>query len=428
MRIELPRKSERFGATMFYAPVQVYELDSGVVEHPESEHDAIVALTHDRIYDIQRDMAVVIPVRGERIRLIEGILFAIPSQCLVIVVSNSPREPVDRFQVERLSIGRFARLARKRVILIHQKDPLLGRAFIESGYPELVGEDGLVRDGKSEGMIMAMVLARLAGKSYVGFVDADNYSPGAAYEYVREYAAGFALASSPYSMVRILWQSKPKIVDGQLFFARWGRVSRLTNDFLNALVSHYTGFGTDILATGNAGEHALSMELALKLDYGTGYSVEPQHIVSLLEIFGGELECPYPDVMRQGVDVLQIESRGPHFHQSGPDDHIQEMARLALGSIHGSPLCPPSIRHDIEQALVHHQVIEPGAAVEAPRRYPHLDRVDFDRFRRLVAEEIYLHGQGRERLPRSWSAPAKPRSGRRTRDDELPETNKHGPD
>ena len=41
-------------------------------------------------------------------------------------------------------------------------------------------------------MILATVLAHLAGRRYVGFIDADNYFPGGVHEYVRGYAAGFA--------------------------------------------------------------------------------------------------------------------------------------------------------------------------------------------------------------------------------------------
>jgi len=132
MRIELPRKSERFGANVFYGPVPVYELDGGL-RAPRDDEGGIVALPYERLHDVQRQMAVVVPVKGERIRLVEGILFAVPNQCLTIVVSNSPREPVDRFRVEQQALCTFARLARKRLILVHQKDPLLARACLESG-------------------------------------------------------------------------------------------------------------------------------------------------------------------------------------------------------------------------------------------------------------------------------------------------------
>jgi mannosyl-3-phosphoglycerate synthase len=424
MRIELPRKSERFGANVFYGPVPVYELDGGLRGRRDEEQGAIVALPYERLHDVQRQMAVVIPVKGERIRLIEGILFAVPNQCLTIVVSNSPREPVDRFRVEQQALCTFARLARKRLILVHQKDPLLARAFLEAGYPDLVDADGRIRDGKAEGMVIATVIAHLAGKRYVGFVDADNFSPGAAHEYICEYAAGFALAECPYAMVRILWQSKPKYVDGEVFFAKWGRTSRVTNHYLNQLIGRYTGFETDVMGTGNAGEHALTLDLALRLDYATGYAVEPQHIISLLERFGGEREPPFPDVMRAGVEVFQIESRNPHFHKSSEEVHIRDMTRVALSTIHGSFLCPDALRRSIEEELVRLGCLADGEAVAPVRRYPALLDVDFETFRDVVENRIQatsfepvLPARGslrRKRGPRreGWVTRYRPRDSR----------------
>jgi mannosyl-3-phosphoglycerate synthase len=39
---------------------------------------------------------------------------------------------------------------------------------------------------------------------------------------VRDYLAGFSLAQSPYSMLRILWHYKPKI-SGGMYFRKWGK-------------------------------------------------------------------------------------------------------------------------------------------------------------------------------------------------------------
>ncbi|MGD8322558.1 MAG: mannosyl-3-phosphoglycerate synthase [Gemmatimonadota bacterium] len=408
MRIELPRTSERFGANVFYGPVGVYELDSGLQDVGDTEQNAIVALPYERLHAIQSEMAVVVPVKGERLRLIEGILFAIPNQCLTIVVSNSPREPVDRFRVEQQALCTFARIARKRVILVHQKDALVAQALLEAGYPHLVADDGRVRDGKAEGMLIALAIAHLAGKRYIGFVDADNFSPGAAHEYVCEYAAGFALAECQHAMVRILWQSKPKYVEGEVYFAKWGRTSRVTNYFLNQLISRFTGFETDVMGTGNAGEHALTMELALRLDYGGGYAVEPQHIISLLENFGGERESPYPDVMRDGVEVFQIESRNPHFHKAGEPEHIKDMTRVALSAIHGSFLCPTDLRQAMEEELVRQGALEPGEALDPVLRYPPLIDLDFDTFRERIERRLQVTSVEAV-LPRRRSGTSRPR-------------------
>jgi len=89
-------------------------------------------------------------------------------------------------------------------------------------------------------------------------------------------------------MVRILWQYKPKI-SGGLYFKKWGRVSQVTNKYLNDLIYTRTGFETEVVRTGNAGEHAMSMKLAEILPYASGYAVEPQELVSIFEDFGGIL-------------------------------------------------------------------------------------------------------------------------------------------
>src|SRR5207302_1057232 len=83
-------------------------------------------------------------------------------------------------------------------------------------------------------------------------------------EYCKAFAAGLHLADSPYAMVRIAWHSKPKLQEGRLFFSRRGRASEVTNHFLNQLIAEHSGFGTDVIATGNAGEHALTLDLGLR--------------------------------------------------------------------------------------------------------------------------------------------------------------------
>jgi len=91
---------------------------------------------------VQREMAIVVPVKSERLKFIEGVLVGIPNPCLVIVVSNSPREPIDRFFLEQESIANFCRFTRKQVLIVHQRDPVIGAAFTAAGYPELLDDTG----------------------------------------------------------------------------------------------------------------------------------------------------------------------------------------------------------------------------------------------------------------------------------------------
>ena len=310
-------------------------------------------------------------------------MVGIPNDCMTIVVSNSDREPVDRFRMEANAVNRYAQVSKKDMMVVHQKDEALADAFRSGGYTHLLDDStGLIRDGKAEGMLAAKMLAKLCGKKYIGFVDSDNYFPGAVYEYVRLYAAGIAMSQSDYAMIRIAWHSKPKIRNSELYFAKWGRSSVVTNRILNCLISEYTGADTEVIKTGNAGEHAMTMDLAMLLDYSRGYSIEPQHYMSLLEKFGGILESPFPHVMNKDIEVFQLESRNPHMHDSKGDDHIQSMVEQALQVIYHSFVCPDSVKKEIETEMR-------GKQIEKPTYYPALASVDLNAFRVSLAEQPY---------------------------------------
>lgn len=391
MRIELPRESERLGGVIFYGVQKVFELDGGLPteEARNAENPTIWRISYELRQEIERQMAIVVPVRNERIRLIEGVLCGIPHDCLVIVVSNSPREPVDRFWMEKDVIERLGKFINKDIVVVHQKDPILSAALANGGYPELLDEQGLIKNGKAEGMIIGTLLAKLSGKNYVGFVDSDNYFPGAVLEYIREYSTGFALSQSPYSMVRISWHSKPKIVESSLFFAKWGRVSARTNQVLNELISYYTGFGTDVIRTGNAGEHAMSLDLAMLISYASGFAVEPYHFIDLWEKFGGILPSPYPEVMREYVEIFQIESRNPHLHESKGEGHVEEMSFEALQAVYHSPICPPALKEELLKEMRTLNYIKKNEEPPPLVYYPPLTQVDLAGFCETLRNEPY---------------------------------------
>lgn len=360
MFIESPRYTERFGSIRLNHVQKVIALDSGLKsELPPHGAMGVIKINEETIKHFEDRMAIVIPVKDEKLKLIEGVVSGVPHDCLVIVVSNSQREKVDRFRMEGDALNQLCRFTVREALIAHQKDPAIGEAMGEAGYDDLLGTDGLVRDGKSEAMLIGLLMAKAAGKEYVGFIDADNYFPGAVLEYVRNYTAGFSLAQSPYSMVRILWQYKPKI-SGGLFFKKWGRVSEVTNKYLNDLISTRTGFETEVVKTGNAGEHAMSMKLAEILPYASGYAVEPQELVSIFEDFGGILPTKNPKVMDQGIDIFQIETRNPHLHEEKGDEHIQEMLLAAMSTIYHSPLCGAELKRVILAELVKQGILKDG--------------------------------------------------------------------
>ena len=346
MILELPRRTEHFGAVRFHDVQRVYELDSGMRKFPTKAREAVATISSDDIRKINQRMAIVIPIKDEKLKLLEGVLSGVPHDCHVIVVSGSKRSPVDRFMMEVRMLKQFNHFVEDEILLIHQQDPGLSEAFKSVSFDSILDEGGFVRSGKAEAMFIGILLAKMLGKEYVGFIDADNYVPGAVHEYVEIYAAGFSLAESPYSMVRVSWVYKPRIMEDKLFFSKWGRVSEVSNSSLNRLIETYTGFGTEIIKTGNSGEHAISMQLADLLCYASGFAVEPYEIVNILEQFGG-MAPAHPQVVSSGVDIFQIESRNPHLHEEKGNEHINEMLLSSLSAIHNSSICPQKVKKSI---------------------------------------------------------------------------------
>jgi mannosyl-3-phosphoglycerate synthase len=387
MKLDLPRYTERFGATSLHGVQRVYELDSGFDDgSPVSE--SIVNIGNNQIVDIERRMAIVIPTKGERLRLLEGVLSGIPHDCLTIIVSNSPRQPVDRYKLEKESLQQFNRFVGRNAFIVHQRDPVISEVLRDVGYNSILAPDGTVRTGKAEGMVIGMLLAKMAGKEYVGFIDADNYVPGAVNEYVKIFASGIAMSQTPYTMVRISWIYKPKISETGLYFSKWGRVSEITNQHLNTLVSYYTGFETEVVRTGNSGEHCMSLKLAELLTYSSGYAIESYDIVNILEEFGGIIPTLNQDAMDKGVEIMQVETRNPHFHEDKGDDHLKEMVVGSLGSIYHSKICPPKVREKILEALRSKNMLEENQQQEPP--VPHkiepFKDIDVRRFAKVLSK------------------------------------------
>ncbi len=389
MRLERPHRTERFGAVRIHELQRVIELDSGNGDQAVDRAGASLRVPAAAIRRVEQDMVVVVPCMNETRKVIEGVLSGIPHGSLIILVSNSARQPVDRYEIEAQTVEQFCQLADRPAITVHQRDPGLAAAVKAAGSTELAGDDGVLRSGKGEAMYIGLAMAALTGRNYLGYIDADNFVPGAVNEYCKAYAAGLYLADSPYAMVRICWHSKPKLRDGRLFFSRRGRTSQLTNQFLNQLIGEYCGFGTEVVATGNSGEHAFSMALGTKLRLAGGFAVEPYEYLDLFEQFGGILDSPYPDVMDRSVSVTQIETRNPHFHDDKGDDHVQDMRLQALNVLYHSPVCLPSVREDILEFLVGQGVLEPGQEPPRERIYPPINTLALDRFCDVLLTEAH---------------------------------------
>lgn len=403
MRIESSKQVEHLGAVRIHDVRRLLELDSGA-RIPSLLQEGIYSqkIERDNIAAIQQRLAIVLPIKDEDVKVFEGVLSGVPHDCLMIIISNSQREEVDNFRNEQAILGRFCDATKRSALIVHQKDPHLGEALANCEYAEILDENGLVRSGKSEGMIIGMLLALLQGKEYVGFIDTDNYIPGAVWEYAQHYAIGFSLSESPYAMVRILWRYKPKI-SGELYFKKWGRVSEITNKHINDLISSKGKFETNIIKTANAGEHAMSLQLATKLTYATGYGVETQELMSILEQFGGLLPIVDTTVSETGVDIIQTETINPHLHVERGEEHlVQDMVVPSLSVIFHNQLCEKTTRQLIKKQLVELGCIGSDEEVPKLRMIPPPGSVDMQKFISTLEEHFNDYS-----VPKGWSVWAK---------------------
>jgi mannosyl-3-phosphoglycerate synthase len=359
MRLDYPsRHTERIGAVSIHELQKIYELDSGEMPRTSAHNheQSTRAYSYQELSSIFRELAIVIPLKNEKISLLEGVLSGIPNECLIIIVSNSERAPVDRFSMEVEMIRQYSQFADKKIMVIHQKDNELAKIFKKVKYTSILDSKSHIRNGKAEGMVIGILLAKMQKKKYIGFIDSDNYFPGAVNEYVKIFAVGFRMATTPYSNVRVSWRSKPKIVNNKLQFPKWGRISEYSNKYLNALISNITGYESEIISTGNAGEHALSMTLAENLNYSSGYSVEPYEFINILEKFGGLLPTDSSNIIEKGIEIFQIESRNPHFHEEKGADHLTGMMQASLLAINNSKICNIELTKEIKNHLLMLQI------------------------------------------------------------------------
>ncbi len=374
MLLELPKHAEIYGSVKIHEIQKVLKFESEAFESP-----LLRGITKDEMDEVFHRTVVVIPVKDEKLHLLDGVLRSIPIGCDVIVVSNSQRGENDVFRMERDIVSNFHRITRHPVTIIHQKDPGLGMAFKEANYTAILDDAGFVRNGKAEGMVVGLALAKNSGRDFVCFVDADNYIPCSVNEYIRLYAAGFIISQSPYSMVRLHWKYKPKVMEDRLYFRKWGRVSEITNRYLNLLISINTGFETNIIKTGNAGEHGMTMKLAEIMAYSTGYSVEPYQLVYLLEEFW-KGESKFKEAVNSGIEIYQIETLNPHVHEDKGDEHIREMLLGSLSTIYYSKLANDTIKKEIMEELKKNEMIKKERELKRNRILPPIKNMDIEKF------------------------------------------------
>ena len=70
-----------------------------------------------------------------------------------------------------------------------------------------------------------------------------------------------------------------------------------------------------------------------------------------MENFGGIIRGP-SGLHKGGVEIFQIETRNPHFHEDKGDQHITGMLQESLSAINNSKICNTDITRDIKNHLL----------------------------------------------------------------------------
>jgi mannosyl-3-phosphoglycerate synthase len=421
MRLTSPPKPRRFGQLQVAGEVSILELDAhahpglqkgsnGTQGNAEGGNFCVSSSSLDEILS---EMVIVVPCKDEDLDVIRGVIAAIPHACLVILVSNCKRAEDDAYEQQVKMVHTFAGYGRQ-ILVIHQKDSVAAAALQASRMSELLDPaDGRIRNGKGEGMLLAIAIAEAfcPEKRYVGFVDADNFIPATVSEYCTAFAAGFAMSRSPEqedTLVRLRWNSKPKIRNGKVEKVEQGRCSRIVNNWLNRLFASEAPGETlnPLITTANAGEHAMTMALAKKLRMAAGYAIEPFHFVDLLvrgrlegntsssarDVEGSNRTETSTKPLDKPVTVRQIRTCSPHWHRESDDEHIRHMWAAGLGSIyHG--LAPYRAKNgaikqlckDMHAYAVNNNGVEKTTGqLPCPRTYPALETMDITTFRRML--------------------------------------------
>jgi mannosyl-3-phosphoglycerate synthase len=280
----------------------------------------------------------VIAHKSERIETLLGVLWYLPIESTILIVTNC-QEEVRANLVQGLRAGLPHH---KKVYLIHQKDEGIAQVFKMAGISHILGEDGKVLDGKGEGMyIGALGACLLNDPRWVIFYDADNFFPSALLEYTIAMGRLFLFPSFPALLtprhadgrpaldlhnVRVCWSSKPDL-QGDNWDARiMGRCSRVVSPLFDLLLEEWFGIRDHAIRSSNAGEQGMTIQTAISLRFSSGFSVETFQLLDLL------FKAVERKGSAEGIILQQYLSKSPHFHEKKGDEHIKKMIEESLGS------------------------------------------------------------------------------------------------
>src|ERR1700730_4110697 len=218
--------------------------------------------------------AFVVCHKSESPETLLGVLWYLPVNSPIVVVTNCPQNELRKI---KRSLEEHL-LRHTRTYLVHQKDANMALFFRDRGVGHILGPDGMVVDGKGEGMYIGALCASLLGyPQWVIFFDADNLVPSALLEYT--LAMGRLFLSAPVTShahagsdalvlgagaepgsdlalhnVRICWASKPNLGDRNLYERVLGRCTAVISPLMSSLIEDRFSIRDTTIFASNAGE------------------------------------------------------------------------------------------------------------------------------------------------------------------------------
>ncbi len=336
--------------------------------------------------------AFVISHKSESLETLLGVLWYLPVNSPIIIVTNCPEE-----ERQTIELGLKERLAQhKQTYLVHQKDEFVAAMLRDCGVPQILGDDGRVVNGKGEGMyIGTMYAAQLGYAEWIIYYDADNFVPSALLEYTMAMSKLFMAARSgrAYAQdtvvleechqqehiipdlhnVRICWSSKPALGNANQEVKLLGRCTRVVSPLFTSLLDGWFGIRDYPVISSNAGEQGMTMQTATTIRFSSGYSVETFQFLDLL-YHASRWQTEPKSAMLQ-----QYQSKSPHFHDKKDDPHIKKMIADSLGAfVLFENFLPRNVKKHLKAVYREHSL-----EVRYPNVYPSVADLRLERFRTI---------------------------------------------
>jgi mannosyl-3-phosphoglycerate synthase len=356
------------------------------------------------LHDFLSQTAFVISHKSESIETILRVLWYIPVNSTIIIVTNCQEEE----QAELVSALKMRLANHRKTYVIHQKDAEIARLFSNTGVPHILGADGKVSNGKGEGMYIGALAAHLLDyPRWLIFYDADNFVPSALLEYTLAMCKLFLPAPEPaYARhvlgthpgyqapsalhnVRICWASKPDLDNPDWDARIMGRTTRVVSPLFESLLAGWFDIHDQPISSSNAGEQGMTVKAATSLRFSSGFSVETFLLLDLLfqaTVWRGHAEK---------ITFQQYLSQSPHFHEKKGDEHIKRMIEESLGCFFAfESALPDNVKQHLQRVYDEFELERVDPIV-----YPPLQDLPLESYKSLMTRyALFLDAQQQDML------------------------------